>query len=155
MGAAADSVFVFPSLIIKRCTAKSFISLVSCRGPSQDRGDNDPALLEIKDIEDPVVPHSAPPCGRHFLEALEIPLKGIILHRNEDRFNALLISLRELLEVLLGRTGDDEVPRHGGMPLMRVHRRDDKRTGHDAARKVPPVSATPRDSGSRNMHATP
>lgn len=112
-------------------------------------------LLEIKIIDDPVASHSPSPCGRRSLESLKITLKGIVLHRNEDRFNARLISLRELLEVFLRRTGEVEVPRHGGMPSKKVHRRDYKRPGRDAARKVPQETAHRQDSGSRNRPATP
>jgi hypothetical protein len=80
--------------------------LVCRRGPAKNAGNDDETLLKMEVIDDAVVAYSAAPSGFLPLEAFQIPLKGIDLHSNEDRFNALLIFSRELFEVFLCWTGD-------------------------------------------------
>lgn len=47
------------------------------------------------------------------------------------------------------------MPRHGGMPLMVPHPRDERQPDHDAARRVLLWSAVRRDSGFQNMREGP
>ena len=82
------------------------ISLVGCRCPSKNTGNDNQMFIQVQVIDDAVIAHPAPPRGVFALEPFNVALEGVRLHGNQHRLNARLIFLRELLKVLLRRTGD-------------------------------------------------
>lgn len=81
------------------------VSLVRRRGPPKDSRDNDQSLIKVKVVDDAVITHSPPPRSVLPFKPFEVSLEGIGLHGDQHCSNARLISLWELLEVFLCRTG--------------------------------------------------